>query len=106
MTDSSTQRGRCFQLLAMQSICLTELPRCFREATDIINMWPANLVHSELLASGVFVQQNVFSVASSPVIVSRQEFVGCNDTRPPESRCVGLLELHSEPLILRACLRH
>lgn len=39
MSDSSSQRGRTFQLTAVQSISVLELPRCFREVNDLITTW-------------------------------------------------------------------
>ena len=39
MADSSTQHGRTFQLLSMQSISHAALPRMFSDVTDLIEMW-------------------------------------------------------------------
>lgn len=39
MSDSSSQRGRSFQLTAIQTISLDALARCFRGVLDLINMW-------------------------------------------------------------------
>lgn len=41
MADSSSQRGRTFQLTVIQSIPLLELPRCFRDVVDLTTMWPS-----------------------------------------------------------------
>lgn len=47
MTDSSTQKGRTFQLTAMQSISLDAVPRCYHDANALISMWSRpQLVHS------------------------------------------------------------
>ena len=39
MADSSSQRGRTFQLTSIQTIALDELQRCFRYAADLSSLW-------------------------------------------------------------------